>query len=153
MKGSVAERFAQAYEPEPNSGCWLWSACKLAYGYGLFTYDGRLRTAHRVSWLISGRTLTDEDCVLHKCDTPACVNPDHLFVGTQAENMADKVRKDRAAKGTRNGSAKLTPTNVAEIRRRLADGERQRRIAADYGVGQALISSISRKALWGWLEN
>lgn len=153
MRLTEEERFERAYQPEPNSGCWLWSACALAYGYGLFKYAGRLRTAHRVSWLISGRSLTAEDCVLHKCDTPACVNPDHLFVGTQAENMADKARKGRSAKGARNGSAKLTPDDVCEIRRRLTEGEPQRKIAASYGVSQYAISCISRNAHWGWLEN
>lgn len=130
-----------------ENGCWEWA-----------------RAAHRIAWeLIYGPIPPGNDhhgtCVLHRCDNRACVNPDHLRLGTQQDNIADMKRKGRAsriirpvknrARGERSGSAKLTYVQVEEIRERYSGGNvRQKDLATEYGVSQTLISAIVRREIW-----
>lgn len=88
-------RFESKFIPEPNTGCWLWTATSVKYGYGTFHWRGKDRYAHRVSWELYRGTWPSTLCVLHKCDTPACVNPEHLFLGSRTDNNADCVSKGR----------------------------------------------------------
>jgi hypothetical protein len=92
---SVEERFASKYIPEPNSGCWLWIASCVTGGYGKFFFQGKYRRAHRVAWVLHRGLIPPGLDVLHRCDTSCCVNPDHLFLGTDSVNMRDCVRKGR----------------------------------------------------------
>ena len=100
------ERFEEKFIPEPNSGCWLWTAA-LAHpppgDYGVFKIGGRQRGAHVASWMLH-RGPTGDKWVLHKCDTPSCVNPDHLYLGDVKTNAADRVRRNRSATGQLNGA-------------------------------------------------
>jgi len=96
----LATRFERHYEPEPMSGCWLWTASRNGDGYGFMTVGSRgidrsYRGAHRVSYEIYVGPIPDGMCVLHRCDVPACVNPAHLFLGTQRDNALDRERKHR----------------------------------------------------------
>ena len=88
-------RFERKYTPEPNTGCWLWTAGTCRFGYGRFHYVKRDIESHRMSWHFYRGPIPDGLCVLHKCDTPACVNPDHLFLGTRADNNIDCTNKKR----------------------------------------------------------
>jgi hypothetical protein len=88
-------RFERKYIEEPNTGCWLWSACGTKAGYGLFGYEGKLQLAHRVSYKLHKGFIPEGMVVRHTCDTPSCVNPDHLELGTQGENIRESVRKGR----------------------------------------------------------
>lgn len=98
MKGTLRQRFEAKYEPIPECGCWLWTAAENEKGYGVIGVGGRgtgKRYAHRVSYELHVGPVPDGMCVLHKCDTPLCVNPDHLFLGTVADNVNDMTFKDR----------------------------------------------------------
>lgn len=147
------ERFEAKYEKNPN-GCWLWTACRNTPGYGSFKFEGHMWRAHRFSYELNVGSIPEGIHVLHKCDVPACVNPDHLFLGTHNDNMADKVKKNRQAKGMKNegeknGSAKLTPNKVLAIK---SDTRFHRVIAADYGVSSVAISNIKSGKSWAHLE-
>jgi hypothetical protein len=98
MRKSVEDRFWPKVARRGDDDCWLWTASKLKSGYGLLgsDYRGEERLAHRISWaLASGEDVPKHICVLHSCDNPSCVNPKHLWLGTHADNTADKVRKGR----------------------------------------------------------
>lgn len=87
-------RFDRKWTPEPNTGCWLWKHGTHKFGYGFFKHAGEV-TAHRVSWVLHNGPIPDGMHVLHRCDVPQCVNPDHLFLGTHTDNMKDCARKGR----------------------------------------------------------
>ena len=104
--------FFENYAPEPTTGCWLWMRHCARTGYGQVRFHGRMWNAHRVAWTLTRGPIPDGLCVCHKCDTPACINPDHLFLGTYTDNMRDAVKKDRMARGDRNGQ-RIHPERTA----------------------------------------
>jgi hypothetical protein len=138
-------RFWRYVETEANTGCWLWSGAANGEGYGTFHVRPKNLMAHRFSWSLHNGPIPDGLFALHKCDTPACVNPDHLFLGTKGDNARDKARKGRCHdnRGERHGMSKLTDFQVSCIRLRLDEGQTQTRIAADFGVAQCTISDIA----------
>lgn len=131
---------------DKSGDCWLWTGAKgNQMGYGMFNLNGTKR-AHRVSWEICFGSIPKGLCVLHKCDVPLCVNPDHLFLGSNADNSRDKVDKGRSAKGEKINTAKLTKEDVIWIREL---GASHRRIAKCFGVDKSQISRIKAKKTWG----
>lgn len=132
--------------------CWLWLGTKPAFGHGQFRLNGRAVYAHRFCWeLVHGPLAAGDDvCVLHKCDVPACVNPNHLFVGTRKENLADMRRKKRGSepphyKGSRNSFAKITEADVRAIR---AEPLTAQALADKYGLGVNNINKIRQRRIW-----
>lgn len=92
----LIERFIARVEPEPNSGCWLWVGRVDGAGYGAFSIgDGKQTGAHRFSYLVFVGAIPDGMLICHKCDQASCVNPDHLFVGSNRDNLIDCVNKGR----------------------------------------------------------
>lgn len=135
------------------SGCRIWIGRTMRGGYGHLNWDGRGWYAHRAAWTLANGTIPDGLKVCHQCDTPACINVEHLFLGTDANNVADKVAKGRQAKGEKiaihvrgenSPTATLTDSQVRAIR--AASGP-QRAIAAQFGVCQMTVSNIKRRKL------
>lgn len=142
--------FEDRYIPEPNSGCWLWEGYVDKGGYGKIKRRGQYYRAHRFSWVVHRGEIPEGIHVLHHCDTPSCVNPDHLFLGTAADNHQDrrnKGRKLREQDGENNSMAKLTVKDVLAIR---ADPRSNRQIAEDYGVQHQAIQKIKNHRRWAY---
>jgi len=133
--------------------CWLWTASGV-HGYGRMKVGGRKLYAHRLSYEIYNEPVPNGMCVLHRCDTPACVNPTHLFLGTKADNSRDCVAKERhvAPPGEQNGRARLSAAKVVEIRKLYAArGISQQKLAERFGVVQSHISLIVLRRTWAHL--
>jgi hypothetical protein len=151
---SLAAWIMDKCEPDLNSGCWIWSASQRPGGYG----STNVRTtgyylAHRAAYAAFIAPPPPDMCVCHKCDTPACVNPAHLFIGTRAENNWDKSRKGRHRganlKGETNPGSKLTNLAVEEIR--SADVSRRgskTEMARKFGVSPATITRVLSGNCW-----
>lgn len=142
------ERFWAKVQKTPT--CWLWKESKTNKGYGRIKRDGRNVLAHRASYELTYGPIPEGEgyhgmCVCHTCDNRVCVRPDHLFLGSQGDNMADKKEKSRAASGDRNGRAKLTAEQVLAIR--AATGS-QVKIASAYMVSKSLVGYIRTGKLW-----
>lgn len=134
--------------------CWIWSAAN-NYTYGLFYVNGKIVKAHRFSWELCNGVIPKGKgyhgiCVCHKCDNPLCVNPKHLFLGTNKDNMLDRNSKKRHAvlKGIDNPKAKLTEFQVLDIRSRPIYHGSQPVLAKEFGVVQSVISSIITRKTW-----
>lgn len=137
-----------------TESCWLWTGYCFTSGHGQFGYDGKIIKAHRFSWLLAGNQIPEEMCILHAphviCGNRNCVNPAHLRVGTQSENMKDKISDGTSARGIKHPKCKLTEQQVREIRAR--SDENQKELAEEFGVSTATISSILSRKRWAWLE-
>lgn len=135
---------------DKSGDCWLWTASKDKDGYGQIRVDGKNLKAHRLVIELEGSDVPSGMCVLHRCDTPSCVRPDHLYIGTMADNVRDRDDRGRRAPpvGENNGRAKLTTEDVAKIRRVYASGFTQQMIANRFGVHQTTISNIIRGRNW-----
>lgn len=138
---------------EKTDECWLWTGRVGSTGYGRITVtaNGRAQdeNAHRVSFRLAGHSTPPGFHVCHHCDTPLCVNPDHLFLGTNIENIADRDSKGRQSRGEGRPQSKLTEEAVMEIRRRYATGRQcQRYLARLFGVAQNTISHVVIRRTW-----
>ena len=133
------------------SGCRIWMGAVNEQGYGILTAWGRRYKAHRAAWEIFHGSAP-ESHVLHRCDVPSCVNPDHLFVGTQGDNMRDMAMKGRGGvsrpTGETQGSSKLTEGNVRDIRKLYAAGVKQKEIASKFGIHRTNVSLIVLRKGW-----
>ena len=145
-KDRAEARFEQLYIPEPNSGCWLWEG-RTGHGYGRLKYAGHQISAHRLSWILHRGEIPQGMWVLHKCDTPLCVSPDHLFLGTHLDNVRDRERKGRGhlRPGEAHPEAKLTEEDVRAIR---SDARSQMAIARDYGISDSQVANIQLRRAW-----
>lgn len=138
--------------------CWIWEGGLFTNGYGQFRVGRKKVKAHRFSWIISGGFIPDGYILLHKCDNPQCVRPDHLFLGTHKDNSLDRDRKNRGAKGPNlakgspgelNGSAKLTQTEVFEIRQlRDNEGFSYNELSSLFDISPSQIANIIKERSW-----
>lgn len=149
---SATERFwANTTKAGPDE-CWEWRGCT-TNGYGAFHgVRGRLMGAHRFSYILHFGDIPPKLFVCHRCDNRRCVNPAHLFIGTRQDNIDDAEKKGRlqhpTCRGERHCFAKLNADQVLEIRKRIADGQSQRRVARDFGVEKTTIAHIIHRKTW-----
>ena len=115
-----------------TSDCWLWTAACNEHGYGCFMYKSILRKAHRTAWEIEVGRIPKGKCVLHHCDTPACVKPSHLYLGTQLDNMRDILRRGRNPRSIKTHCPKGHPYTGDNVIRRKDGGRGCRTCAAQY---------------------
>lgn len=149
LRRPLPERFWK--KVNKTEGCWLWIGTLSSYGYGMIWTGKRKIHASRAVWELTYGPIPDGLCICHKCDTPACVRPDHLFLGTKADNNADRAAKgrNRDQRGEKNEIAKLTAEQVKEIRsRHAAGGISQRKLAREYGVCPQSICDIIHRVNW-----
>ena len=129
--------------------CWMWQGAKFPDGYGVFHFEGRPTRAHRVSHAIFVGPVGDGKMVMHTCDRPLCVNPDHLREGTPLDNVMDAYEKGRKNdRGSKNGWSKLTEDQVVDMRQAYAAGETQTSLARRFSVHQGHVSAIVRRVVW-----
>jgi hypothetical protein len=155
QRPTIKDRFwAKVHKTE---GCWEWTGARFRSGlpYGMFQMNGRPHLAHRIAWLLTHGEPESE--VLHHCDNPPCVRPDHLFEGTPAINNADMMAKGRhrsgntsrtAAKGESHGRARLTEPQIREIRNKRADGVSVKQICQEYSIARSTVWFIASKRRW-----
>lgn len=162
---AIRHKFATMTEPDAASGCVLWMRSKNRKGYGQVRIAGRLFIASRLAWEVANGPIPAGMMVLHHCDVPSCVNPEHLFLGTNSDNQRDSVAKGRHAmkrhpelttlkslgicpRGEQCRAARLTADDVREIRRHYANGSPAQELAIRFGVLRAHIYSITSRRAW-----
>ena len=129
--------------------CWLWTACRNAAGYGELRVGGKHWLAHRYIYTLVHGEIPETLIIMHTCDTPACVNPAHLQLGTHLHNVRDKEAKGRGNAGAANGQAKLTEADVAIIRSSVSKGSfAQAQLARAFNVNRSCINKIVHKSHW-----
>ena len=150
LLGTPAGRFWAKVDKRGPDDCWEWKESVRRGGYGAFGVNKKVVSAHRFSWEMHNGPIPEGMFVCHTCDNPLCVNPNHLFLGTHSDNMADAANKDRMrrwerARGESHGNAKLTEDQVYEIR---DDTRMPKEIAKEYGVNGPAVSKIQLRRSW-----
>lgn len=147
---SLVDRLKKFSNFNPNTGCIEWTGGKSGGGYGQLEVNGKSAKAHRIAWELKNGKIPEGMIVCHKCDNPACLNPAHLFLGTNVVNSLDMVSKGRQArlKGELNSQAKITEEQVKKI---LGDQRLQREIAVDHGISIQNVNAIKRGRAWAHL--
>jgi hypothetical protein len=158
---SLAERLWERVDKSAGKeGCWIWLGGTVRGRYGQIRLSpsggalrGRKTTTHRAAWELSFGPIPSMMHVCHRCDNPRCVNPQHLWVGTHSENLADMKAKGRAARGERSGTARLTQTQVRAIRKALqANIYSLSELAELNGVSRSTIDNIKHQRTWEFLD-
>lgn len=138
--------------PGMSTQCHVWIGSLYSTGYGRLSYEHVYEIlAHRLAWVLKHGPIPDDLHVLHRCDNPPCVRYEHLFLGTNSDNIADKIAKGRQSRGTGAGGNKLTgltDTDVIEIRRLRSSGATQEELMAMYDVGRMAIRGIVNNLTW-----
>lgn len=146
MSTSLNDRFEAKFQK--SEGCWIWMSGLTTTGYGSFTIDNKSAKAHRVAYQIYVGPVPRGMHVLHRCDNRKCVNPHHLFLGTNQTNIDDKVSKGRQLKGERCRFTKLTADQVKEVFQLFTNGLTKTAIAKKFNVSDVAIGKIIRGKSW-----
>lgn len=136
--------------------CWLWVGGMSSNGYGAaYLESQKLISSHRAAWIVANGEIPDGLAVLHRCDNKRCCNPAHLFLGTYGENNTDRSQKGRSCRGSQSHHAKLTESQVADIRKRYVRGHikwpgrgNAKRLAAEYGISHTNLLDIIHGKIW-----
>jgi len=150
----LRERMEANTMPEPNTGCWLWTGASNGPGtgglkYGVVRWRGRQKMATHAAWFLAHGEWPSL-CMCHRCDMPPCVNPEHLFHGTHAENMADMAKKGHltGSRGEDHPCARLSVDDVRAVRRLCAEGQTYKSIAELFGVSVRTVRAIKARKIW-----
>lgn len=144
-------RFSKYLGTPTATGCVPWTGRTVGRGYGQIDSGGgkgRGLLSHRVAYELAYGAIPDGQLVLHKCDNPPCCNPEHLFLGTHSDNVADMYSKRRGIHGERAPHARLTESLVLDIRAKHAAGAKQNALAAEYGVSTTAMNSVILRRSW-----
>lgn len=131
-----------------SDACWIWNGYKNQRGYGYIKVIGKFIQTHRMSWVMHYGDIPEGLCVLHKCDNPSCVRPDHLFIGTFHDNTLDAMKKGRICKGEQVGISKLKEWQVLKIRSLYLEGISITNIAKRFAMSRAETSKIIHRNVW-----
>lgn len=151
-------RFKSKIEIDEQTGCWMWCGDFTRGGYGSFFFLGKSERAHRAAYMIYRGEIADGLVVCHSCDTPACVNPEHLFVGTYQENTQDmwgKGRRERGnpkIRGTQNKGSKLTDEDVRKIRSLVEQGKTKAEVGRLFGIRDSHVCKIVQRKSWSHVD-
>ena len=151
---TIQERFWKYTEvPIETDACWLWTGTRDRYGYGrIHIAGGRNFGAHRVAYGLLVGPIPAGMCVCHRCDNPGCVNPRHLFVASQEDNMRDMIRKGRTAlcgvRGVDHWRAKFSPEEINELRRLVASGMSQAEAGRLFHMSHTNVSNVVHRRTW-----
>ena len=151
------EYFFQRVDIRAPHECWPWTGTCTRHKRGLARIKKKQVYAYRLALLVYGNPVPADQCVLHKCDNPNCVNPNHLMIGTQAENIKDMFKKGRnsplpVSRGVKNANAKLNPDLVREIRSRHTAGASYSEIAKIIGRSKSCVSFVVTKRTWSHVD-
>lgn len=148
-KATLEDNFWMHVNKQTDNECWPWTGY-LANEYGQIRQDRISYRAHRLSWIIHFGEIPTSLQVLHKCDNPICVNPSHLFLGTDADNVADAIAKGRRSdrRGENNPRSKLTLEDVTEIRLLSSRGLKNGEIAIRFGITTQHVRQINKRIIW-----
>ena len=148
----IARFLSNIMDRSNEDACWRWVGIKNSNGYGRFSLGNKHRLAHRTSYQMFVGEIPAGMNVCHSCDNRLCVNPNHLWLGTQSENLKDAVSKGRMFRpdttGERNGNRKLDWERVRAIRKMVASGERKSKVARVFGVAHSTINFIINNETW-----
>ena len=142
------QRIEEKAYPITETGCWIWMGGCSVRGYGQIESFGKKHLAHRVSYKLFKGDIPEDRVVCHRCDNVSCVNPDHLFVGTQKDNLSDMARKNRSTFGERNARSKLTWDQVDQIKALRKSGVRVVELSKKFKVSISNINAILANKRW-----
>ena len=141
------------YSFQNDKGCWVWYRGKDWDGYGIISINDKSDKAHRISYKTFVEDFPENLQVLHKCDNPSCINPDHLFLGSNKDNMHDKIKKGRdRVRGEQSVISKLNDVQVRKLREDFKNGIKYSQLGPKYGITPEQASNIVRRKVWKHLE-